>query len=320
MTENKNGTAVEPAVTDPVVAAALAQGPFHVALRAAIAARGLGLDRLRHHLRARDLNVSTTSLSYWQHGRTQPEHPSSIEAVTALEEILRLPRGSLRSLLGPKRARGPRSLRVKQRRPENVLGAGQPLRELCDQLPLAREHHLDVETQQVVVTIDGDGRDAEHDVTMLVTARRDGVDRYIAMFRGDPGCSIDDVRVVARRDCAIGRISRHHREPVLLAEIIFGTELAQGESHLFRFGVRDGTSNPANCFGQGFRYPVGHYTLQVRFDPSFIPLRVFGFAQSRLATVLHETGDIQLNDWLTAQLFRSNVDPGALGIGWEWPG
>lgn len=304
--------------TDSDVATALAHGPFHIALRTAIQARGLGLDRLRHRLSARDLNVSTTSLSYWQHGRTQPEHPKSIEAITALEEILNIPAGSLRSLLGPRRARGPRSLRVKQPRPETVIGGGAAMKELCDRLPSAREHNLDVVTQQVTATIDAHGRDAGHAVTMLARARRNGVDRHIVIFRGDPGCEIDGVRVIAHRDCVVGRIVRHPQEPLLVAEILFGMSLGQGETHLFEFEITDGTGERAMCYGQGFRYPVEHYTLQVRFAPDLVPRRVFQFAQSRLDTELREVGDVVLNSWFTAQISRSQVEPGALGIGWEW--
>lgn len=307
-----------PEITDPDVATALAQGPFHAALRAAIHARGLGLDRLRHRLLARDLNVSTTSLSYWQHGRTQPEHPKSLEAVAALEEILQLPHDSLRSLLGSRRARGPRSLRVQQRRPETVIGGGPAMKELCDRLPAAREHHLDCVTQQVTATIDAKGRDAGHRITMLVRARRNNVDRHIALFRGDPGCDVDAVRVIAHRDCVVGRVVRHSREPVMLAEILFGATLDQGDTHLFEFEIADGTGEPAKCYGHGFRYPVEYYTLQVRFDPDLLPRRIFRFTQSRLGSEMRETGDVSLNSWLTAQISQSHVEPGALGIGWEW--
>lgn len=303
---------------DPKVAVSLAEGPFHVALRAAIRARGLGLDRLRHHLLARDLDVSTTSLSYWQHGRTRPEQPKSIEAVAALEEILHLPKGSLRTLLGPRRARGPRSLRVKQRRPETVIGGGNAMKELCDRLPAAREHNLDVVTQQITVSIDAKRRDAGHVATMLVRARGGGVDRHIALFRGDPGCDIDDVQVSAMRDCFIGRVVRHPAQPVLLAEILFGAVLGQGQSHLFSFQCAGGNTQAADAFGQGFRYPVEHCTIQVRFDPKSVPRRVYSFAQSRLDTKLHETGDVALNNWLTAQLSQSHIEPGAMGIGWDW--
>ncbi|MGH8793944.1 MAG: helix-turn-helix domain-containing protein [Stackebrandtia sp.] len=307
-------------IIDPDVATALTEGPFHIALRAAISARGLGLDRLRHRLLARDLDVSTTSLSYWQHGRTRPEHPKSLEAVAALEEILNVPDGSLRSLLGPRRARGPRSLRVKQRRPESVIGGGDAMRELCDQLPAARSHNLDVITQQITAVIDEKGRDAAHTATMLVRARANGVDRHIAMFRGDPGCSVENVRVVAHRDCVVGRVTRHPAQPVLLAEILFGLSLDQGDTHLFAFECGGGNTERADCFGQAFRYPVEHCTIQVRFDPQLTPRRVYRFAQARLdsKSKLQETGDVALNNWLTAQLSQSHIEPGVMGIGWDW--
>lgn len=47
---------------------ALRGGPFHVALRAAIAARGLPLQRVQHHLSRHGVKVGVTSLSYWQQG------------------------------------------------------------------------------------------------------------------------------------------------------------------------------------------------------------------------------------------------------------
>src|ERR1043165_877089 len=107
-------TATRTDQTHPL-AEVLRHGPFHVALRAAIDARGLGLDRLQHRLAERGLRVSTTSLSYWQHGRTQPEKPNSIAAVGVLEEILGVPANALVSLLGPRRARGPRTIRSEER-------------------------------------------------------------------------------------------------------------------------------------------------------------------------------------------------------------
>ncbi|CAM5692500.1 hypothetical protein SALBM311S_11107 [Streptomyces alboniger] len=48
---------------------ALRGGPFHVALRAAIAARGLPLQRVQHHLSRHGVKVGVTSLSYWRRGR-----------------------------------------------------------------------------------------------------------------------------------------------------------------------------------------------------------------------------------------------------------
>src|SRR5688572_19025868 len=74
-------------------------GPFHVALRAAIAARGLPLQRVQHHLSRHGVKVGVTSLSYWQQGARRPQRPESLRAVRALEEILELPEESLIRLL-----------------------------------------------------------------------------------------------------------------------------------------------------------------------------------------------------------------------------
>ena len=77
----------------------LQTGPFHVALRAAIRARGLALHRIQHRLAERGIRVGVTSLSYWQQGSRRPARPESIRAVTALEQVLELPRHALTRLL-----------------------------------------------------------------------------------------------------------------------------------------------------------------------------------------------------------------------------
>lgn len=89
------------------LAAALREGPFHAALRAAVAARGLTLQSVRHRLARRGIQVGVTSLSYWRQGRRRPERPESMRAVQALEEILELPPHALTRLLGPRHPAAP---------------------------------------------------------------------------------------------------------------------------------------------------------------------------------------------------------------------
>ena len=50
----------------------LAADAFPTALRTAIQASGLSLDRIQYRLRARGVSVSVTALSYWQSGRQAP--------------------------------------------------------------------------------------------------------------------------------------------------------------------------------------------------------------------------------------------------------
>ncbi|NVI92824.1 helix-turn-helix domain-containing protein [Actinomadura sp. BRA 177] len=69
---------------------------FAGALRQAVQASGLTLERIRHRLGRRGLTVSVATLSYWQRGRSRPR---SRTVVVALEEILQVPQGTLTDLL-----------------------------------------------------------------------------------------------------------------------------------------------------------------------------------------------------------------------------
>ena len=83
----------------PELAELLRTGPFEVALRAAIRASRLSLERIQHRLQTRGTPVSITALSYWQSGRRRPERPDSLLALQQLENVLSVPEGSLSALL-----------------------------------------------------------------------------------------------------------------------------------------------------------------------------------------------------------------------------
>ncbi|HWO64663.1 MAG TPA: hypothetical protein VNO31_31965, partial [Umezawaea sp.] len=84
------------------LAETLRYGPFHRALRDAIAFRGLSLARLRAHIEQLGVQVGQSTLSYWQRGLRHPEVPRAIPTVRALEVVLKLPTDSLTSLIGPR--------------------------------------------------------------------------------------------------------------------------------------------------------------------------------------------------------------------------
>src|SRR5690349_10264895 len=167
---------------------ALAWGPFHVALRAASAARGLPLQRVQRHLSRYGVKVGVTSLSYWQQGARRPQRPESLRAVRALEEILQLPDESLIRLLakaeehmGPQRPAG-RSYR-------SLVEASSVLERLLAELDSPVDGGLHTIGHHERVRIGADrqllGRESHH----IVRAHKDGVDRYMAIHHGDPGCA-----------------------------------------------------------------------------------------------------------------------------------
>lgn len=102
------GRRTQPAVGE--LESLLAKGPFADALRAAIRSRGLGLERIQYRLREKGVPVSLATLSHWQSGRCRPERQGSLAALRCLEEVLRVPRGSLVRLARDAQA-GPRVTR-----------------------------------------------------------------------------------------------------------------------------------------------------------------------------------------------------------------
>ncbi|MGW4545805.1 hypothetical protein ACWEN4_05405 [Streptomyces violaceorubidus] len=298
---------------------ALRGGPFHVALRAAIAARGLPLQRVQHHLSRHGVKVGVTSLSYWQQGARRPQRPESLRAVRALEEILQLPEESLIRLLSEA------DEDTSQRRPAGRsyrahLAASGVLDRLLAELghpdPDGGVHTLGHHEQVRI----GPGRElAGRESHLIVRAHRDGVDRFVAVHYGDPGCVPARMTVHALENCRTGRVRTHHETGVLVAELLFDTRLRTGDTHLFHYRVEDGTAGASREYVRGFGTTGGQYALQVRFDASALPVRCHRFTQHSPAAPRGGRQDLALSGrHHSVHLVEPRVRSGMLGIGWDW--
>ncbi|MFC8127590.1 hypothetical protein [Streptomyces sp. NPDC057302] len=298
--------------------AALRTGPFHVALRAAIAARRLPLQRVRHHLARQGVNVGVTSLSYWQQGARRPQRTESLRAVRALEEILGLPEESLIRLLA-KPFDQPDCERPAARSYRSLLEASDVVQDLIAELGSPLDGGLHTVGHHERVRIGGRrellGRDSQH----VVRAHRDAVDRYLAIYRGDPGCVPEHVGVRALENCRTGRVRWHHETGVLVAELLFDARLRAGDTHLFRYGFEDGTAGPATEYFRGFTFAGGQYALQVRFDEGALPVRCHRFAQHSAAAPRGGRQELTLSgSHRSVHLVEPQVRAGILGIAWDW--
>jgi hypothetical protein len=297
---------------------ALRTGPFHVALRAAIAARRLPLQRVRHHLARQGVNVGVTSLSYWQQGARRPQRTESLRAVRALEEILGLPDESLIRLLA-KPSDQPDCRRPAARSYRSLLEASDVLQELITELGSPLDGGLHTVGHHERVRIGGRrellGRDSQH----VVRAHRDAVDRYLAIYRGDPGCVPERVGVHALENCRTGRVRWHHETGVLVAELLFDARLRAGDTHLFRYGFEDGTAGAATEYFRGFTFAGGQYALQVRFDEDALPVRCHRFTQHSSAAPRGGHQELTLSgSHRSVHLVEPQVRTGILGIAWDW--
>lgn len=296
------------------LAEALRTGPFPVALRAALAARGLALHRVRHRLEQRGISVGVTSLSYWQRGIRRPDRPESLRAVTALEEVLDLPEHSLTRLLGPRTAadqpaaRPLRSLAGPDSAPERLLA----------ELEAPRDGGLHTVLQYERVEIDGDRRLAAREAQHVVRAHRDGVDRYVAIHCGEIGCDTGLVRVARLENCRVGRVRRAPEAGVVAAELLFDARLAAGETAVLRYRFEDGTGEPSREYFRGFSYAGGGYVMQVAFDRAALPVRCRRFTRPSALAPPEYAADLTLNAHGTVHLVEPEIRPGHVGLNWDW--
>ncbi|MFJ9933440.1 hypothetical protein ACIRSJ_09960 [Streptomyces virginiae] len=308
--------------TDPAGMAELDRllrgGPFHLALRAALAARGLPLQRVQHRLAAQGIKVGVTSLSYWQQGARRPRHPESLRAVTALERILELPDGALVRLLAAP-APGAGAARPAGRSYRALFSGGGTVERLLDGMELPPDGGLHSLGHHERVRIGPAGELRVRESQQIVRAHRDGVDRYLAVHHGDPGCDVSRVRVTAYENCRTGRVRCHPEAGVVVAELLFDARLRRGDTYVFGYGVEDGTGPRSREYVRGFSYAGGQYVLQVRFDEAALPVRCRRFARSGPDAPRTGLADLTPSGRHRAvHLVEQAVRRGILGIAWDW--
>ncbi|MFE3266667.1 hypothetical protein [Streptomyces sp. NPDC059215] len=297
---------------------ALAGGPFHIALRAAITARGLPLQRVQHHLSRYGVKVGVTSLSYWQQGARRPQRPESLRAVRALEEILQLPDESLIRLLTRADERS-EAQRPGGRSYRSLVEASGVLEGLLTELESTLDGGLHTIGHHERVRIGAHrellARESQH----IVRAHRDGVDRYVAIHHGDPGCAPDRTRVRALENCRTGRVRWHGDTGVLVAELLFDTRLRAGDTFLFRYAFEDGTAGASSEYVRGFSFAGGQYALQVGFAEGALPVRCHRFTQHSAAAPRSGRQELPLSGrHRSVHLVEPRVRSGIVGIGWDW--
>ncbi|KOV60725.1 hypothetical protein ADK64_29670 [Streptomyces sp. MMG1121] len=296
------------------LAETLRTGPFSAALRAALAARGLALHRVQHRLAQRGIHVGVTSLSYWQRGMRRPERPESLRAVTALEEVLELPKHALTRLIGPRAPSG----RPPARPYRTLLEPAAALESLLASLAAPADGGLHTVIHYEHVHIGAHRELAARDSQHVVRAHRDGVDRYLAIHHGDPGCDTERVRVRGLGNCRVGRIRRHDASGVIVVELLFDRRLTVGETAVLGYRFEDGTGAPSHEYVRGFTYGGGQYVLQVGFDRAALPVHCRRFTRPSATAPREAVADLTLNVHGSVHLVEQQIRPGVLGITWEW--
>ncbi|WP_236654582.1 helix-turn-helix domain-containing protein [Streptacidiphilus anmyonensis] len=290
---------------------------FDAALREAIAARGLTLERIADRLRARGIRLSVATLSFWQNGRCRPERTRSLVALAAIEEVLGQAPGALSALLGPPRPRG---------RPAGAAASGTPLAEIWSgegQAPglwRGLDTRWDLTLSRLSchsrLTVDAERRERELWNRRVLRAEADGADRWIAVVRADPAAPVPEVEVAG--PCRTGAAVHAADNGLLATEVIFDRPLVRGESVIVEYTVRWAPSGPpVSRLGTRLNRRIRERVLEVRFDPAARPRRCHVF---RSATPEGRPQERLLRPDTagTVHAVALGAGPGRFGIRWEW--
>ncbi|MCS0638772.1 hypothetical protein NX801_24570 [Streptomyces sp. LP05-1] len=292
------------------------EASFAVVFRDALRQRGLSLERIRDHLQAQGISVSLATLSYWQRGRSQPERAQSLRAVDALEPMLGLAPGTLRSLLGPHRPRG-RAVPHDPAAARCVLGENSDVEQALGEAFL----HFNADVQSIVihetVNLDEHRSIRETTVTNVLRAVRDGA-RHLTVVHFLDALPADAVDIVVR----YGELAGIRFLPELrsvVADISFGRPLARNETAVVEYTIRTGRSPVASQHHERrTRVPLRAYLLHVRFHPLAPPVSCHHYYRERIGAEPRHRHRVVLDVSGTAHLLPAKCPPGVYGIEWEW--
>ncbi|MEV0645494.1 hypothetical protein AB0I28_09540 [Phytomonospora sp. NPDC050363] len=293
----------------------LAAGPFNEALRAAVAVRGLGIERLCARLAESGTPVSVATLSYWQSGRSRPERRSSMAALSALEKVLGVPAGALAALLGPPRRRTATTTRpafsAYWPQPDEVVG-------LVDTVDLRWDERLTRISQHDRVSVGHERGERSIRSRQVLRAEADGADRWIAVVHiDDHALPLPGIRPV--RYCRLGRVVGRPGKGLIAAELLFERPLRRGETVILEHEVVGAAPYPlATNYERKFRLPVREFTLELCFDPSMLPPRLWRFAQA--GDLPEQVEEVPMGSGGSAHAVTLNFGPGRYGFRWDWAG
>jgi transcriptional regulator with XRE-family HTH domain len=299
---------------------------FAGALRQAIRASGLTLERIRHRLGRRGLSVSVATLSYWQRGRSRPR---SRTVVVALEEILQVPPGTLTGLLDDDPASaavavrgaaahagltaaqaGERGRTVRDLWPDPERYAG-----LVGQLDRSGDHRLERLSIHDVYRLDEVRRSWTLSVRTVLRAAGDDIDRVVCVHQavgggGDPA-GLADVRY-----CRPGRVRAE--DGLVAFELVFDRVLSAGDTAVVEYELGPARLPASDSYDRRFSHPVHDYVAVIQFAGGRLPARCYGFTAETSTAPRRRLGELWVGTSGSANIAVGAVRRGIVGIEWEW--
>ncbi|RSD25712.1 hypothetical protein [Amycolatopsis eburnea] len=303
------------AVPEPArreLAHALATGPFSRALTLAIDHSGLGLARLKGRLDAAGAPVSTTTLSYWRTGRTRPERPESLRAVSVLEGVLGLPADALTALLA--RPHGGEPGVSAAVRWERLWEPRARVLSVLHSFDAADETSLVVLSLHESLHVDASRALTRLRVREVVRAVAEPVQAKVVVLRGcTPG---RPPRLVSTRYCQAVRTEVQAEPGFIVSELVPHRALAVGETAILEYEFEYCDGVPDTSYDRRFRHPGAEHLLEVHFAAGVVPVSCQGYRLDSSGGPEREVTAV--SPVSPAHVFSSGGPPGIRGMRWRW--
>jgi hypothetical protein len=302
---------------DPKLADLLRTGPFPAALRTAVEASGLSLDRIRHRLLTRGERISVATLSSWQSGRYRPERGGSLRTLATLEDVLGLAPESLSSLLGPPRPRGRRLPTASDDRGLGATWSGTGnVNAALRQMDARWDGSLTRLSTYCGLELDAMGRERVMRSRQLLRAEHDGPDRWITIFqRDEPGPA---PHLELPPPYQAGRVVEDNEMGLIVAEILFDRPLARGDTVMVEYAFEHRAPRPYSTVMQStLHVPVREYMMEVRFDPRALPVSCHSFRTAKPGA-RPQRRLLRPNAVGSVHTVALSTGPCHLGIRWDW--
>lgn len=281
------------------------QMPFDVALRRAVAARGLTLDRLAERLAMAGAAVSVSTLSNWQRGRTIPATPSSRHAVAELERILDLAEGTLMAGLAPYAT-------TDRKLPTRTGLTPAVSRRLRARFGLA-DPGLVILKMDDLVRVEGSRYELE--TKLVVRAERPGIDRMVTIRK--PGEEAADPVIKAGPTCRVGRVKAGDAG-LFAVELIFDAPLTRGELYplSYRGTEVESVEDRGGYHGTWTKAGLTSYEIMIDFGAA-APSQVYRVWRTDPHTPHTRVSDLRLIGGRFVHLWLTDPPAGFHGIRWE---
>lgn len=297
---------------------------FPARLSRAIEERGLSLDRVSARLAERGVDCSSSTLSLWRRGHTRPRRLESLQAVQALEQILRTPPGHLTEA-PPALAAGSREWWEHVARPEEVLHEGARLERMRETLGVQGAPELQRLAMIDIATIDARRRFCGSRCQTVVQAARDGAERIVvSTYRDGDAAEARGLRLVRPVEgVRLGRRRLEKGTGLVLNELILDAPLRRGERAVVSYDILPSEGPEPGPAGWGRHElrtvrPIGQLVLGVDFAPDALPEKVEVIEDPRDDDTDDERRREIALQGTRALVSRSTVHDGGLRVDWTW--